>query len=61
MDGHGHGTHCAGSIGAIGENNEGVVGVNPDPSKFSFFIAKGLSDSGSGAGKNIDILCSPVA
>ena len=30
------------------------MGVNPDPTKFSFFIAKGLSDSGSGAGKNID-------
>ncbi len=35
VDGHGHGTHCAGTIGAIGGNDLGVVGVNPDPSKFN--------------------------
>ncbi|TQV87069.1 S8 family serine peptidase [Aliikangiella coralliicola] len=28
-DGHGHGTHVAGTIAAIGGNDEGVVGVNP--------------------------------
>lgn len=28
MDTWGHGTHCAGTIGAIGGNNVGVVGVN---------------------------------
>ncbi|MDC0358172.1 S8 family serine peptidase [Oligoflexia bacterium] len=28
MDDHGHGTHCAGTIGAVGNNNQGVVGVN---------------------------------
>jgi|GEM_PF-3764073 len=28
MDDHGHGTHCAGTIGAQGNNNRGVVGVN---------------------------------
>ncbi|MCJ7524921.1 MAG: S8 family serine peptidase, partial [Candidatus Aminicenantes bacterium] len=28
MDGYGHGTHCAGSIGARGNNSRGVVGVN---------------------------------
>lgn len=27
MDYHGHGTHCAGTIGAVGDNNEGVTGV----------------------------------
>ncbi len=27
MDNVGHGTHCAGTIGAYGNNNEGVVGV----------------------------------
>jgi len=48
VDGNGHGTHVAGTVGAIGNNDEGVVGVNPDPSKFSFHIAKGLSDGGSG-------------
>jgi subtilisin family serine protease len=26
-DDHYHGTHCAGTIGAVGDNNEGVVGV----------------------------------
>ncbi len=28
MDDHNHGTHCAGTIGARGDNGEGVVGVN---------------------------------
>ncbi len=28
MDDYGHGTHCSGTIGAVGDNGEGVVGVN---------------------------------
>lgn len=28
MDDNGHGTHCAGTIGARGDNNKGIVGVN---------------------------------
>ncbi len=28
MDDHGHGTHCAGTIGAVGNNGQGVAGVN---------------------------------
>jgi subtilisin family serine protease len=28
MDGYGHGTHCAGTIGAVGNNSLGIVGVN---------------------------------
>ena len=28
MDGHSHGTHCAGSIAGVGDNAQGVVGVN---------------------------------
>jgi len=28
MDDHSHGTHCAGTIGAVGNNNLGVAGVN---------------------------------
>jgi subtilisin family serine protease len=28
MDGYGHGTHCAGTIGAVGNNSLGVAGVN---------------------------------
>jgi subtilisin family serine protease len=27
-DGHGHGTHCAGTIGAVGDNSLGITGVN---------------------------------
>lgn len=30
MDDHSHGTHCAGTIGAVGNNSRGVVGVNWD-------------------------------
>jgi subtilisin family serine protease len=29
MDDHGHGTHTSGTIGALGNNNEGIVGVSP--------------------------------
>ncbi len=28
MDDHGHGTHCSGTIGASGDNGQGLVGVN---------------------------------
>merc|ERR1712157_129412 len=51
IDGNSHGTHCAGSIGALGDNSKGVVGVIPGSisDKFSFFIGKGLADSGSGS------------
>ena len=49
----GHGTHCAGTIGAIGNNEIGVTSVNPDPTKFQFFIGKGLSNSGSGSNANV--------
>ena len=53
VDGHGHGTHCAGTIGAIGGNDNGVTSVNPDPSKFKFFIGKGLTDEGSGSSAGV--------
>jgi len=48
-DGHGHGTHCAGTVGAIGSNGVGVVGVNSNPGDDFFFIGKGLTNSGSGS------------
>ena len=43
-DGNGHGTHCAGIIGARA-NNYGIVGVAP---KCKFIIGKVLADNGSG-------------
>jgi len=55
VDGNGHGTHCAGTIGAIGHNNEGVDSVmNTYGSGFNnFFIGKGLTDTGSGTFANV--------
>jgi len=54
VDGHGHGTHCAGTIGAVG-NDQGVVGVIPSSlgGKFSFFIGKGLKNNGSGTSSGV--------
>jgi len=52
-DGHGHGTHCAGTIGAIGNNDKGVIGVVGDPTIDPFFIGKGLTNSGSGSGAGV--------
>lgn len=44
MDGNGHGTHCAGTIGAVGNNEVGVAGVNWDVSLVGLKI---FSDAGS--------------
>jgi subtilisin len=44
MDGNGHGTHCAGTIGAA-LNGQGVVGVAPEVSMYG---VKVLSNAGSG-------------
>jgi len=45
MDGYGHGTHCAGTIAAVGNNNKGVIGVAPQA---KVMAVKGLDDSGAG-------------
>ncbi|MDF7824664.1 S8 family serine peptidase [Pontiellaceae bacterium B12227] len=45
MDGAGHGTHCAGTIGAEGDNGIGVAGVNW---RVRLMAVKFLSDSGGG-------------
>lgn len=61
VDGNDHGTHCAGTIAAIGNNGKGVVGVNPNAHTsdgISLHIAKGLKDSGGG---NSDSVLSAVA
>ncbi len=49
MDGHSHGTHCAGTIAGLGNNGTGVVGVSP----FCTIVPiKFLADSGSGSTTN---------
>lgn len=45
MDDHGHGTHVAGTMGAIGNNTIGVVGINWDS---RIMACKFLDFSGSG-------------
>jgi subtilisin family serine protease len=49
MDGHSHGTHCAGTIGAVGNNGQGVVGVSPEARLMAvkIFSDKGESTSAS--------------
>lgn len=44
-DGHGHGTHVSGTIGALGNNGAGVAGVAWD---VSIMPLKALDDGGSG-------------
>ncbi|MFM8496876.1 MAG: S8 family serine peptidase, partial [Planctomycetia bacterium] len=46
MDDNSHGTHCAGTIGAVGNNSVGVVGVNW---QVSIMALKFLGASGSGS------------
>ena len=46
-DGHGHGTHVAGTIAAVGNNQIGMVGVAPWA---RIMPVKGLNDDGSGSG-----------
>jgi len=46
MDDAGHGTHCSGTIGAVGNNAVGVIGVNWD---VEIMGLKFLSSTGSGA------------
>jgi subtilisin family serine protease len=46
FDGHSHGTHTAGTVGAVGNNSVGLVGVNWH---VKLAALKFLSDSGSGS------------
>jgi subtilisin family serine protease len=45
MDDHGHGTHVAGTIAGVGNNNKGVIGVAP---KAKVMAVKGLGMYGTG-------------
>lgn len=45
MDGHGHGTHVAGTIASIGNNYKGIIGIAPEA---KVMAVKGLDDTGSG-------------
>ncbi|MFA5143347.1 MAG: S8 family serine peptidase [Candidatus Omnitrophota bacterium] len=45
MDDFGHGTHCAGTIAAVGNNNIGIIGIAP---KAKIMAVKGLDNTGSG-------------
>lgn len=49
MDDNGHGTHCAGIIGAEGDNSEGIAGINWE---VEIMPLKFLSRSGSGTTKD---------
>lgn len=49
MDGHSHGTHCAGTIGAVHNNGIGVAGVMAD---VTLVGVKFLTDAGSGTTEN---------
>ncbi|MFN2167820.1 MAG: S8 family serine peptidase, partial [Anaerolineae bacterium] len=47
-DGHGHGTHVSGTILAVGGNEKGVVGVNPD-TLLRLHMVKVFNDQGGWA------------
>jgi subtilisin family serine protease len=49
-DGNGHGTHVAGTIGAIGNNGLGVVGVAPGIQIYSVRV---LNNAGSGSWSSV--------
>jgi subtilisin family serine protease len=51
LDDHGHGTHCSGTIGAVGNNSLGVAGVNWDVS-----ILSGKSFDAGGSGSDADAI-----
>ncbi len=53
-DGYGHGTHCAGTIGAVGNNSYGVVGVNWNVKLMGL---KMFTDMGSGGLTSWSIEC----
>jgi subtilisin family serine protease len=53
IDSEGHGTHCAGTIGGVGNNTTGVVGVNWD---VSLMAIQFLGHSGGSTSDGIDAI-----
>jgi len=49
-DDHGHGTHVAGTIAAVGNNGQGVVGVAPEA---RIYACKALDATGSGSDADV--------
>ncbi len=55
FDDQGHGTHCAGTIGALGDNNKGVIGVAPVVKMMAIkFLDKNGSGTTEGAIKAVE-------
>lgn len=50
MDDHGHGTHCAGVIGAKGNNGQGVTGINWDVNVVGLRFINGQTGEGDTIG-----------
>jgi len=51
-DGNSHGTHCAGTVAALGSNDKGVVGVLPNNEDGNFMLLIGKAFDASGRGSN---------
>jgi len=49
-DRNGHGTHCAGIIGAIADNGMGIAGIAPE---CEMYAGKVLGDNGSGSFRDV--------
>ncbi len=50
MDDNGHGSHCAGTIGAVGGNGIGIIGIAPG---VQLMAVKGLNAEGSGSNDHL--------
>lgn len=53
MDDKGHGTHVAGTIAALTNNNTGIAGVSPPGNTIKIMPMKGLDNKGNGTIDNL--------